>query len=220
MNFWKSAALGLATAAVAALSVTSQAMAEKRHKIYLSMSYIGNDWQAEAANMLKAMAASKEYADKVDLKVQVAGPNAQKQIQQINAMVQAGAQAVRVKRRVDNHTTPSASYDTAFDHVAPKLGVLYALTPTAQAYANVSGSDEVPPIGEMVVRPQWPLGHPQKATTVEAGWRGRAGDLSWDMAAYHALVHRAFTAQANVRNVRTVFSVHRAKFETRIDVRG
>src|SRR5690606_15488015 len=39
-----------------------------------------------------------------------------------------------------------------------------------------------------------------------------------DMPAYHALVHRAFTAQANVRNVRTFFSVHRSKFETRIDV--
>ena len=34
--------------------------------------------------------------DKVDLKVQVAGPNAQKQIQQINAMVQAGAKAIVV----------------------------------------------------------------------------------------------------------------------------
>ena len=39
-----------------------------------------------------------------------------------------------------------------------------------------------------------------------------------DMPAYHALVHRCFTAQANVRNVRTFFSVHRAKFETRIDL--
>lgn len=39
-----------------------------------------------------------------------------------------------------------------------------------------------------------------------------------DMPAYHALVHRAFTAQANVRNVRTFFSVHRAKFDTRIAV--
>ena len=37
-----------------------------------------------------------------------------------------------------------------------------------------------------------------------------------DMPAYHALAHRAFTAQANVRNVRTFFSVHRAKFETRL----
>ena len=36
-----------------------------------------------------------------------------------------------------------------------------------------------------------------------------------DMPAYHALVHRAFTTQANVRNVRTFFSVHRSKFDTR-----
>jgi len=37
-----------------------------------------------------------------------------------------------------------------------------------------------------------------------------------DMPAYHALVHRAFTAQANVRNVRTFFAINRSKFDTRI----
>ena len=37
-----------------------------------------------------------------------------------------------------------------------------------------------------------------------------------DMPAYHAMAHRAFTSQANVRNVRTFFSIHRSKFETRI----
>lgn len=72
------------------------ASAAQKHKIFLSMSYIGNDWQAEAANMVKAMAAHKSLADKVDLQVQVAGPNAQRQIQQINAMVQAGAEAIVV----------------------------------------------------------------------------------------------------------------------------
>ena len=70
--------------------------ADKKFKIFLSMSYIGNDWQAEAANMVKAMAAHKDFADKVDLQVQVAGPNAQRQIQQINAMVQQGAEAIVV----------------------------------------------------------------------------------------------------------------------------
>ncbi len=70
--------------------------ADKKFKIYLSMSYIGNDWQAEAANMVKAMAASGPLKDKVDLQVQVAGPNAQRQIQQINAMVQSGANAIVV----------------------------------------------------------------------------------------------------------------------------
>lgn len=37
-----------------------------------------------------------------------------------------------------------------------------------------------------------------------------------DMPAYHALVHRALTAEANVRNVRTFFSVHRSKFNTHV----
>ena len=37
-----------------------------------------------------------------------------------------------------------------------------------------------------------------------------------DMAAYHALVQHLFTQDANVRNVKTYFSVHRAKFETRL----
>ena len=37
-----------------------------------------------------------------------------------------------------------------------------------------------------------------------------------DMPAYHALAHRLFTSQKNVRNVRTFFSIHRSKFETRI----
>ncbi|HTO85215.1 MAG TPA: sugar ABC transporter substrate-binding protein, partial [Methylomirabilota bacterium] len=75
------------------LTADAQA-ADKKFKIFLSMSYIGNDWQAEAANMVKAMASHKDMRDKVDLEVQVAGPNAQRQIQQINAMVQAGAQAI------------------------------------------------------------------------------------------------------------------------------
>jgi Lrp/AsnC family transcriptional regulator, leucine-responsive regulatory protein len=37
-----------------------------------------------------------------------------------------------------------------------------------------------------------------------------------DMAAYHALVQRLFTQDANVRNVKAFFSVHRAKFETAV----
>lgn len=37
-----------------------------------------------------------------------------------------------------------------------------------------------------------------------------------DMAGYHALVQRLFTADANVRNVKTFFSSHRAKFEPAI----
>jgi len=39
-----------------------------------------------------------------------------------------------------------------------------------------------------------------------------------DMPAYHALAHRLFAADANVRNVRSFISIKRSKFETRIAV--
>ena len=85
-----------ALACMAGAGSSGPAEAAEKHKIFLSMSYIGNDWQAEAANMIKAMAAHPSMQDKVDLQVQVAGPNAQRQIQQINSMVQAGAEAIIV----------------------------------------------------------------------------------------------------------------------------
>jgi Lrp/AsnC family transcriptional regulator, leucine-responsive regulatory protein len=39
-----------------------------------------------------------------------------------------------------------------------------------------------------------------------------------DMPAYHALAHRLFAAQTNVRNVKAYFSTFRSKFATRIAV--
>ncbi|MFM2447582.1 MAG: hypothetical protein RIS44_32 [Pseudomonadota bacterium] len=39
-----------------------------------------------------------------------------------------------------------------------------------------------------------------------------------DMAAWHQVVQRLFTQDANVRNVKSFFSVHRAKMETRISL--
>ncbi|MBB3117288.1 Lrp/AsnC family transcriptional regulator [Pseudoduganella violacea] len=39
-----------------------------------------------------------------------------------------------------------------------------------------------------------------------------------DMPAYHALAHRLFATQTNVRNVKTYFSTFRSKFETCIAV--
>ena len=39
-----------------------------------------------------------------------------------------------------------------------------------------------------------------------------------DMAAYHALAHRLFATQSNVRNVRSFFSILRSKFVTSVEV--
>ncbi len=84
----------LAAALAGSLVFSGNAVAAGKYKVYLSMSYVGNDWQTEAANMVKAMADTPALKDKVDLEVQVAGTDAQKQIQQINSMVQAGAKAI------------------------------------------------------------------------------------------------------------------------------
>ncbi|MEX3670527.1 sugar ABC transporter substrate-binding protein [Paraburkholderia phenoliruptrix] len=83
-----------ATALAATVSVSQVAEAADKYKVFLSMSYSGNDWQTEAQNMVEAMA--KAHSDKVDLKTQSSGTDVQRQIQQINAMVQAGANAIIV----------------------------------------------------------------------------------------------------------------------------
>ena len=67
----------------------------------------------------------------------------------------------------------------------------------------------------------------QRATAeaaVQQCWRVSPGPdfvlvvNSADMAAYHALVQRLFTQDANVRNVKAYFSVKRAKFDPRLDL--
>ena len=86
------AAFGALAAGLVGMSAAPKAA--DKYKIDLSMSYVGNDWQTESANNIKAMAESAALKDKVSLEVQVAGPNAERQIQQINAMVQAGAKGI------------------------------------------------------------------------------------------------------------------------------
>jgi ribose transport system substrate-binding protein len=85
-----------ALAALAGLSIFAGGALAKGppYKVYLSLSYTGNDWQSEAENMIRALATSERMRDKVKLEVQVAGPNAQKQSQQINAMTEAGADVI------------------------------------------------------------------------------------------------------------------------------
>ena len=59
-------------------------------------------------------------------------------------------------------------------------------------------------------------------TAVQQCWRVAPGPdfvlvvQAADMAAYHALVLRLFTQDANVRNVKAFFAVKRAKFEPRL----
>lgn len=102
----------------AAIAIPGTAHAADKYKIFLSMSYSGNDWQTEAQNMIEAMA--KANSDKVDLKTQIAGTDVQRQIQQINAMVQAGASAIIV------YPISPTALNTAIRNACAKHVVVFA----------------------------------------------------------------------------------------------
>jgi len=90
-------ALGLAAligGAALGSSAASAKTKDGKYLVYYSMSYVGNAWQAEAKNAVTAMSKTAAYRDKVELRVQASGANAQRQIEQINGMIQAGADAI------------------------------------------------------------------------------------------------------------------------------
>src|SRR3546814_14968718 len=91
------AAAVLAAAGLAPALYGAPALAQQKAKVFLSMSYVGNDWQAEASNMVKAMAAHPSMAGHIDLQVQVAGPHAQKQIHQIDRKSRGYVKSVSVR---------------------------------------------------------------------------------------------------------------------------
>jgi ribose transport system substrate-binding protein len=83
------AATGLLTAAAG----SSQAQ-DKKLKIYLSLSYSGNAWQSEAANIVKALAATPPYDKMVELKEVISGTDVQAQISAYESMISDGAAGV------------------------------------------------------------------------------------------------------------------------------
>jgi ribose transport system substrate-binding protein len=76
----------------AALAVPAQAQA--KIKIFLSLSYSGNAWQSEAANIVKALAATPPYDKLVDLREVISGTDVQAQISAYQSMIDAGAKGI------------------------------------------------------------------------------------------------------------------------------
>lgn len=65
-----------------------------RDKIFLDLSYSGNNWQDEAANLALAVANSPEYAGKYVVKKQISGTDIAKQISDLQSMIAARAKLV------------------------------------------------------------------------------------------------------------------------------
>jgi iron complex outermembrane receptor protein len=115
-----------------------------------------------------------------------------------NVAAVAGTQFLRATRqRIDRYLTNGyQSGESNFDIWSPKAGLLWDIDPTAQAYANISRSAEVPSFGESVAPipfvapnlptiPFWEI-KAQRATTYEIGTRGRRPDYNWDIALYRS----------------------------------
>jgi ribose transport system substrate-binding protein len=88
----------VATAALAASSLIWAADAHAKDgdkfKIYLSLSYSGNAWQSEAANIVKALAATAPYDKQVELVENISGTDPQAQISAYESMIDDGADAI------------------------------------------------------------------------------------------------------------------------------
>lgn len=65
-----------------------------RDKIFLDLSYSGNNWQDEAANLALAVANSPQYAGKYVVKKQISGTDIAKQISDLQSMIAAKAKLV------------------------------------------------------------------------------------------------------------------------------
>jgi ribose transport system substrate-binding protein len=82
-----------ATVALGLLAGPSQAQ-DETVKIYLSLSYTGNSWMSEAANVIKALAATPPYDTQVELIEVISGVDVQAQISAYESMIADGADGI------------------------------------------------------------------------------------------------------------------------------
>lgn len=93
---WLKSSVMVAALAASTVGVISTAHAEdaKKYKVYLSLSYSGNAWQSEAANIVKALAKTPPYDKEVELKEVISGTDPQGQISAYESMIDDGANAI------------------------------------------------------------------------------------------------------------------------------
>ncbi|GAA3880419.1 sugar ABC transporter substrate-binding protein [Gibbsiella dentisursi] len=66
----------------------------KKYKIYLSLSYSGNNWMSETANIIKALAKTPPYDKMVELTEVISGTDPQAQISAYESMIAAKADGI------------------------------------------------------------------------------------------------------------------------------
>lgn len=97
------------------------------------------------------------------------------------------------------------SFEKNFDSANPKIGARWDVAPQAQAFTNLSWSNEPPPFSELGTTTVQNNLKAQESKTLELGTRGRSGDVAWDAAVYYAWLQNELQYQT-VNNTTNVFN--------------
>lgn len=107
----------------------------------------------------------------------------------------AGLQYLHAKRkRTDRFNASPESGEKNYNLLNPMIGILWQPKELVQIYGNITRSGEPPTFGDLQFGSRDALDRlkPQRATTFEVGTRGQYGNLSWDLALYHARLKNEF----------------------------
>lgn len=97
LTLFASAAVALSACSATAPGASSTGGAggsAGKPKIFLNLSYSGNNWQTEGANLAMATLKSPEVLKKYSVKEIISGTDVQKQISDIQSMISAGAKLI------------------------------------------------------------------------------------------------------------------------------
>jgi iron complex outermembrane receptor protein len=101
-----------------------------------------------------------------------------------------GVKYLSEQRELDNRLAPTKSGDKTFSGLSPKVGVLWQATPLVQVFADVTRSRDVPDFTDLAqtntTGPSFTPLRQQTAWTYEAGARGAAGPVNFDVTLYRA----------------------------------
>ncbi|MBC7857589.1 MAG: Lrp/AsnC family transcriptional regulator [Burkholderiaceae bacterium] len=114
----------------------------------------------------------------------------------------------RVKQLTQSGVIERQVAIVAPEKVGARLTAIVEITLDVQAAERMAEFEELAAAEDAVLQCYRVAPGPDFVLIVQVG----------DMPAYHALAHRLFAAQTNVRNVKTYFSTFRSKFATRIAV--
>lgn len=114
----------------------------------------------------------------------------------------------RVKQLTQNGVIERQVAIVAPEKVGARLTAIVEITLDVQAAERMAEFEDLAAAEDAVLQCYRVAPGPDFVLIVQVG----------DMPAYHALAHRLFAAQTNVRNVKAYFSTFRSKFVTRIAV--